>query len=323
MSYETSHSRPSRPTSSGAAEIGRVNESEAGATTNLPKAGRPTSGRPKGPWIHARDRETGSGERGFTLFEIIIAIALMSFFAIPIMYNAIITPQRTYLLQEELASMQQNLRASLELTTREIRRAGFGRPAWSVNGYAQAVSITEGDTSPDSIDLVGCFNTPPANLGADADEGDTEVTLQSTAEASYFTVIDSETDSSRSNIFINGLENVVITGITDAVLTIDTDPVTGGNQGLAFSHQSGSTVGLVQAISYSIADEDLMRNDHDGPTPTDQLVAENITDLQLTIDGSVITVLITGRTDKGLNFYGDGYSQETLETRVTARNLGL
>lgn len=63
-------------------------------------------------------------EPGFTLVEILVAmvIALVVMAAIYSTYQA---QQRTYITQEQVSGMQQNMRAGIYIMTREIRMAGY------------------------------------------------------------------------------------------------------------------------------------------------------------------------------------------------------
>ncbi len=62
--------------------------------------------------------------KGFTLIELMIAIVISSFIVTAV-YAANTTQQRTYHAQEQVAEMQQNLRAAMSFITSEIRMAGY------------------------------------------------------------------------------------------------------------------------------------------------------------------------------------------------------
>ncbi|MDK9709492.1 MAG: prepilin-type N-terminal cleavage/methylation domain-containing protein [Desulforhopalus sp.] len=71
---------------------------------------------------------------GFTLIELVLALALSSIVGISI-YTAYVSQQRTYVAQEQVAEMQQNIRAAIFTMAGEIRMAGYdpnksvGKPA--------------------------------------------------------------------------------------------------------------------------------------------------------------------------------------------------
>jgi len=90
-------------------------------------------------------------ERGFTLIEILIALFLISIVTAAI-YKTFRAQQKSYMIQEEVVEMQQNLRAGMEMITREIRMAGYD-PTESGNfGFLKA--------EPSLISFTGDFNTP-------------------------------------------------------------------------------------------------------------------------------------------------------------------
>jgi type IV pilus assembly protein PilW len=62
--------------------------------------------------------------KGFTLIEIMITLAISGIIMAAI-YSAYISQQRTYLAQEQVVEMQQNLRAALDMLARETRMAGY------------------------------------------------------------------------------------------------------------------------------------------------------------------------------------------------------
>ncbi len=63
-------------------------------------------------------------EDGFTLVEILIVLLLISVIMGAI-YQTFRAQQKSYMVQEEVLEMQQNLRAGVDIMTREIRMAGY------------------------------------------------------------------------------------------------------------------------------------------------------------------------------------------------------
>jgi type IV pilus assembly protein PilW len=68
--------------------------------------------------------KAGNRQGGFTLVEIMIALLISSIVMISI-YAAFQSQQRSYLIQEQVAEMQQNIRISLAMITKDIRSAGY------------------------------------------------------------------------------------------------------------------------------------------------------------------------------------------------------
>ena len=63
---------------------------------------------------------------GFTLVELMVALAITGIIVAAI-YMAYISQQRTYIVQEQVAEMQQNLRASLVIMSHDFRIVGYTR----------------------------------------------------------------------------------------------------------------------------------------------------------------------------------------------------
>ena len=62
--------------------------------------------------------------RGLTLVELMIAVAISGIVAGAI-FTAFQSQQKSYLIQDQVAEMQQNLRAAMDIMVREIRMAGY------------------------------------------------------------------------------------------------------------------------------------------------------------------------------------------------------
>ncbi len=62
--------------------------------------------------------------RGFSLTEILVALLLASLLSTGI-YKVYISQNKSYVVQERVAEMHQNLRAAMFMMTREIRMAGY------------------------------------------------------------------------------------------------------------------------------------------------------------------------------------------------------
>ena len=60
--------------------------------------------------------------KGFSLLELLVAITILTVVTI-VAYSSFASQNRSYLIQEEVAEMQQNLRAAMGYMTREIRMA--------------------------------------------------------------------------------------------------------------------------------------------------------------------------------------------------------
>ena len=73
-----------------------------------------------------------SCDRGFSLVELVVAMAI-SLVVMAGVYKVYVTQQDTYLLQEQVAEMQQNARVAKYVLTKDIRMVGYN-PTRKVNG---------------------------------------------------------------------------------------------------------------------------------------------------------------------------------------------
>jgi prepilin-type N-terminal cleavage/methylation domain-containing protein len=266
-------------------------------------------------------------EKGFTLVELLVAMAI-SGIVVAAVYTAFITQQKSYTVQDQVAETQQNARVGLDLIAREVRMAGYGQPAWSMNAdtdgdgadeaVTDPVTVVDGGGGPDLITVIGCFDPNPATLSVSGSVGNTVLTLQNAKEASRFNT------TTKNSIFIGGMENAKITSISGSTLTIDTDPTTSGNQGLARSYSTGAEVNLVRAITYYVEDDTLRRDENTGAGG--QPLAENIEDLQLTYANKIANISVFAHSRESDPTYrdathGDHYRRRTLISNVNVRNL--
>jgi prepilin-type N-terminal cleavage/methylation domain-containing protein len=268
-------------------------------------------------------------EKGFTLVELLVAMAI-SGIVVAAVYTAFVTQQKSYTVQNQVAETQQNARVGLDLIAREVRMAGYGQPAWSMNAdtdggcfglchtVTDPVTVVDGGASPDRITVIGCFDTAPGTLSVAASMGNTALTLQNADEASKFNT------TTKNSIFIGGFENAKVTNISGRTLTIDIDPTTSGNQGLARSYSTGAEVNLVRAITYYVEDDTLRRDENTGAGG--QPLAENIEDLQLTYANKLANISVLARSREIDPTYrdathGDHYRRRTLISNVNVRSL--
>ncbi len=107
-------------------------------------------------------------EKGFTLIEIMIAMAILSI-AMAGIYKAFRSQQNTYMSQELVADMQQNARASTYVMQNEIRMAGYKgfNTTTLSSGTADAGIITAG---PESITFSMNLNSDTDNDTSDPGE---------------------------------------------------------------------------------------------------------------------------------------------------------
>lgn len=78
-------------------------------------------------------------ESGFTIIEVMIAL-LISGLVIAAVYSAFRSQQDSYLAQEQVVEMQQNIRAGVDLMAREIRAAGYD-PSQNANAGVTVATV--------------------------------------------------------------------------------------------------------------------------------------------------------------------------------------
>lgn len=169
-------------------------------------------------------------QRGLTLTELVVAMAVAGILLAG-GYGIFLAQQKTYAVQNQVAEMQQNARAAMNMLTRDLRMAGHGVPdLWSVdiNGNTYSSTVTADGTT---VTLLGCFGPPGGYLATSAGKGDTQIFLVNDKQLENF---DDSHTGDRSYIFIGEYDKALVTDINydDNTLTIDTDPALPENQGL-------------------------------------------------------------------------------------------
>ena len=281
-------------------------------------------------------------QKGFTLVELLVTLAI-TLVVVASLSSTFVFQRKTYDTQQQTNEMVQNARAAMDFMTSEMMMTGYGVTTDNLSIWLNWAGVTFG-TDPvviedgtgalgsDIIHVAGCFDGAATTLNANASSGDTTITV---VDGSDFNT------TTKSNIYINGIERAVVTGVSGNTLTIDTDPSTTGNQGLGETYDvSVMTVDIcvVKIISYSIVQETdgsgntvytLKRNENLGAGR--QPLAENIIDMQITqvpSTGAILGVEInplTARTDKPDPDYSQnsGYRTYDLRSFVTPPNLGF
>jgi len=85
--------------------------------------------------------------KGFTLVELLIAMAITGIVAGAI-FTAFLSQQKSYLIQDQVTEMQQNLRAEMDIMVRDIMMAAYD-PTASGNFGILAASATSGNFTSD------------------------------------------------------------------------------------------------------------------------------------------------------------------------------
>jgi type IV pilus assembly protein PilW len=256
-------------------------------------------------------------KNGLTIIELLIALILSSIL-IAALYRVLISQQKNYTVEDQVADMQQNVRVAIGQMTKEIRMAGYGGDLaffGNINGFTDI--ITPGSKSITIIlaDEIGA-------LKQNAAKGMNQIEV---TNASVFN------NGKKKYLCINGLNHYLVQSIAGDTILL--------TAALAEGHPIDEPVYLVKAISYDLGLRGgktiLRRNENTGGGA--QPLAENIESLQFNYfdkngnettnppDIRMVKVTVTAKTDRLDPDYkgGDGYRRRTLCTNINVRNMGI
>lgn len=174
-------------------------------------------------------RITHQVDRGFTLVELMIALAL-GLVLLSSMYGVFETQNRSYTIQDQVAEMQQNVRTGMDMMIRDIRMAGYD-PTRSAG--AGIVSVSTGtiyitmdlnrdgtlDDSGEHLAYDMDSNTLRRSSGTSADVTDPGVAPYPEAVAEHIESLTFVHDTSANTV------TITLTGRTARIDPDYTDPV--------------------------------------------------------------------------------------------------
>jgi type IV pilus assembly protein PilW len=162
-------------------------------------------------------------EQGFTIIELLVGMVVF-LLALTAIYSTFQAQHKSYLMQQEVAAMQQNLRAAMFYMQREIRMAGCDPTgdanAGIVTANSDSISFTE-DVRGDSAgsDPDGALDDPNENITYNLDDSDGDgiddeldrnnQTVAQNIDALNFVYLDA-----------NGIETAVLADIRSVEITI-------------------------------------------------------------------------------------------------------
>lgn len=287
-------------------------------------------------------------QAGFSLIELLVTMGLLilvlgsvlSLFA----YN-----KKTLSVQDQVLDLNQNILGVTEVLGREARSAGLkvalDPSSGKLGSIAQMIptnylpaspapvpvtlspddyplKVTQGSgTNPDAVTIIGAMgeNTSQTKLATAALAGSTTITLNLTGPETGAQFLAGDV------IYVGeDFENAKITAIAGNQLTIDTDPNTGGNQGLAKNHGQWSEVGKISIISYEVFSSEtpktLKRKENGGAF---QIVAADIPNLQAVPSGKKTSLELTAQTaapDADYKVNG-GFRRKIFSVNVAPKNM--
>ena len=94
------------------------------------------------PGFNKKDNcpEAVYGDRGFTLVEVMVALAI-SGIVLASIYSAFQSQQNSYVAQEQVSEMQQNVRIGLDMLSKDIRLAGYNPAGSPGTGFVNGINF--------------------------------------------------------------------------------------------------------------------------------------------------------------------------------------
>ena len=275
--------------------------------------------------------------QGVTLIELLIALVI-SAILIAALYRIFIGQQKTYVVQEQVVDMQQNVRAAINKMMREIRMAGFGNVKMVLpvqfTAYGQTRTFNN-VLNPDtpvagSLTIISAISALTDSANIISFPLSNQITLNKLKDNQGDDLFNT---GNKKYISIGGIESHIITNIDikEAKLTLS------GN--LVYNHPSNTPVFPIKAISYQVVTEDgrpiLKRDENIGGGR--QPLAENVENIQFEylnsngaptvnpVDIRMVRVIVTARTDReDLDFKsGDGFRRRQIASNIQVRNMWI
>lgn len=259
-------------------------------------------------------------KKGITLIELMIAAAVLGI-AVSGIYSAYHTQLKTYMVQMQIAEMQQNIRAGLDIMVREIRMAGYDplgtADAGILTAHADSIEFTMdiggGDSDGRDNDGDGEIDEDTKNEERDNEDNDSDGLTDEFDEAdeSHYSDGDCDDSNERVRYAINTSGN------------LGRDAGTGNLMPAAYN---------IDALNFVYLDEDGNRLDDGGGNVTNSI--PKIRSVEITIlarAGDNVLALDTQHIDnkvyynqQGTPIFGpanDGFRRMLVSTQVKFRNL--
>jgi len=269
------------------------------------------------------------GSKGLSLVELLVAL-VVSMILVAAVYRTFMSQQKTYMVQEQVVDMQQNVRSAISRMMREIRMAGFGNVPTLLPAPFGAKTLSNVITSGTPTGGLTVITVGGTTTIAEDPTDYTHIKVTSLTDSQGNTLFDT---GNRRYISVNGLEARQITAVDTGTKTLTL------NADLVQNPKLNSTVFALRAISYQLNGTSLTRDENlgGGEAP----VADNITGLQFEyldkngntianpVTGAanirVVSVSVTARTSTSDPDYkdGGGYRTRTITSNIRIRNMGL
>jgi len=235
-----------------------------------------------------RKKRLANLQQGFTLVELLVAMAMVGI-VVGAIYSTYKSQQDSYVAQEQVAEMQQNLRAALYMMARDIRMAGFN-PADSpnVDGFVTAL--------PDDPGPVTATNSTNIAFTIDRDE-DAAVDANDHNEQIAYRIDSNRLEKFMYNASTNSWQWETISENIDAL-------------NFVYRDQNGNAIVISPTTLQDIRSVDITIVARTGRK------AQNFTDTQAYFNQEdlVIPILVA---------QNDNFRRRLLTTNIACRNMGI
>ena len=245
-----------------------------------------------------------NNQKGISLIELVFSLVIIPIVMMGV-YSLFISGHKSYIVQESLADTQQRARTGMEMMTREIRLVGFGVP----EGVDEIISTGQEEFT---------FRANIDNI---------KTTLVSAVFPGTTLKVSSGKDFKKNKtIYICDSESckghTLAKDGTSTTLEL--------KEGLTKVYPEGSTINVVNEVTYRLKEDTLYRKVDNGENP----VAEEVATLGFTYydrDGKTtqipsevmqVAITLTARTTRADPDWkgNNGYRTKSLTTMVTLRN---
>ncbi|MCA9679720.1 MAG: PilW family protein [Kofleriaceae bacterium] len=235
------------------------------------------------PRAAARRRHADRGQRGLTIVELLVSMALVAIL-VGIALQIAVVVLHGYSQHRQGVAAQRSARSALDLISDAVRNASAGVPTGNITDAAgctpfNAIDVVDSTTGPDELSVVTAAGGVVTSARALFTDGSTTMTV---LDGSGFTAGDLVliSDFDKGHV-------VKITGVTQGPddWTLDVAASTCG--GLSFSYAPGALVLRTRIIRFYVADVSgvstmMMDDDGDGPLAPEPL-AEDVEDFQVAV----------------------------------------
>ncbi len=276
---------------------------------------------------------TQNNSNGFTIIELIIALCISSFVMAAI-YMTFQSQHRSFIVQDQVSAMQQNLRSALYIMQQDIWMAGYDPTSAAITNTNAAIYNAGTNSISFRMDITG---------GAGIPDG---VTTPGTDEEITCAICDGDGDGDIDDLCRNGAllaQNIEAVGFAYAYDAdddgiIDTYTDAGAQNRIIWAADTDANGDWDNLDS----DNDGLIDNADSPTPGNLTATETIwgTDTGTTVDGNqikAVKIWILAKTDRGDKFFDnntyivgdqkipgrDQFRRRLLSLTVKCKNIGL